>query len=85
MKRILSVLVLATLLNACSSETPEEQQQLYTAWCKVRTCENLSLSEWQLLRKNYMLPGQAPKNASTEDAVLAGVVAGSIANTGGRR
>lgn len=72
------------VLFACSAETYEERSKLYTAWCKTHTCQNLSEEEWQLLRKNHMLPGQAAKSTSTEDAILAGVVAGSIANTGRR-
>lgn len=87
MNRKLKIVLLATAsfaLFACTAETYEERSKLYVAWCKTHSCQDLSEEEWQLLRKNHMLPGQVAKNTSTEDAVLAGAVAGSIANAGRR-
>ena len=77
--------VLTVGLGGCESDA--EKAMLYGAWCKTQQCNNLSMDEWQALRKNHLLPGQPPPDDSASNAVMAGVIAGSIAgsSSGGRR
>ena len=79
----LSALLGALLLTGCESD--QKQALLYGAWCKTHECKQLSQAEWQALRQEHLLPGQ-PADTSG-DAVMAGVIAGSIAgsSSSGRR
>lgn len=80
---VLSALFGAVLLAGCESD--EKRALLYGAWCKTNDCGELTQKEWQALREQYLLPGQCRDTSS--DALMAGVVAGSIAagSASGRR
>ena len=44
-------------------ETAQDRQSLYAAWCKLNHRQDITLNEWQTLRKNYLLPGTEIKRA----------------------
>jgi len=56
MKAIL-ILTLALTLCGCEPMLRAEYERQYNAWCKLYKRTDITFEEWNLLRKNYMLPG----------------------------
>ena len=67
-------LVCIGFLAGCESR--QHQQEVYSAWCKYAKRTDLSLTEWQLLREEYLLPGGDAKRGA-DDAAAANAVAAS--------
>lgn len=76
----------AFLFAGCESR--QEQAQLYAAWCKLYNRHDITITEWQMLRENYMLPGGDVKravDAADTAAAMAGVAAGMAAASAGSK
>ena len=56
MKSIL-ITILALSLCGCEPMLRGEYERQYNAWCKLYQRNDITFEEWNLLRKNYMLPG----------------------------
>lgn len=52
------------LFGLTGCESKQDQLALYNAWCKLNKRNDITLSEWQMLRENYMLPGGEAKRAA---------------------
>lgn len=67
-----------TLLVLTGCESRQDREALYNAWCKFYGRSDISLSEWQMLRENYMLPGRrgqkGRRNAETATAMSAAAI-----------
>lgn len=56
MKSVL-ITILALSLCGCEPMLRAEYERQYNAWCKLYQRNDITFEEWNLLRKNYMLPG----------------------------
>lgn len=68
-------------------ESNEERREIYGAWCKLYRRNDITIEEWQMLRKNYLLPGMNEKaaiDAANSAAALSGVAIGLSATSGSR-
>ena len=75
---ISAVVGLLVTASIALHETPEQQYQLYNTWMKIHPNIELTQEEWQALRREHLLPGQAPK----DDADLAlGIAVGTAVGT----
>ena len=53
------VAILVSIIIATVKEcSPENQRELYNAWCSANPEVNISFDEWKALREHNMLPGQ---------------------------
>lgn len=53
---LLIAIVFIPMAYICS-ESRQQQEQTYRAWCKLANREDISIEEWVLLRNNHLLPG----------------------------
>ena len=65
MKSIL-ITILALALCGCEPMLRAEYERQYNAWCKLYRRNDITFEEWNLLRKNYMLPGGEAMRAAEE-------------------
>lgn len=56
MKTII-ITIIALALCGCEPMLRGEYEKQYSAWCKLYRRNDITFEEWNLLRKNYMLPG----------------------------
>lgn len=62
----LGILFCVFVIFVCSliyltAETKTQTEYTYKAWCKLTNREDISIEEWKVLRKNYLLPGMEVK------------------------
>lgn len=74
-----------TLLVLTCCESRQDREALYNAWCKFYGRSDISLSEWQMLRENYMLPGGEAKRAADNAAATTAMSAAAIGISASRR
>ena len=69
-------------IHYLTTESPQQTQAVYDAWCRVNNRRDISLDEWKTLRRNYLLPGMEAKRAADAEAaaIAIGVAAASAAS-----
>lgn len=84
MRSLMVAFALALVLAGCSD--PRHDAMVFSAWCKLHQCGDLTVAEWKALKSEELLPGQCPAD-DTDDyiAVTAGAAAGMAAGAAGRR
>ena len=64
--RTILVTILALSLCGCELMLKSEYERQYKVWLKLYKRDDITFEEWDLLRKNYMLPGGEAMRAAEE-------------------
>ena len=79
-----SVFVCALLgfIVYATTESPSDRAAIYHAWLRANPTQNLSQEDFELLRRNELLPGQVPNHA--DEDMAAEIAVGSSTNGAAR-